>query len=116
MAGMVATFWSAVPSLTSSQVVNYIKLSADQYTLPTAQKGYGIPDFQFALNAALQLSEYSTDIAFQLVTNPVQNVVNFRMNNTINSGKISLYNSIGQKVIEEEISIDKPLYLRNKFG
>lgn len=114
MAGMVATFWSAVPSLTASQVVNYIKLSADQYTLPTAQKGYGIPDFQFALNAALQLSEYSTDIAFQLVTNPVQNVVNFRMNNTINSGKISLYNSIGQKVIEEEISIDKPfIYVTN---
>ncbi|WP_396188257.1 S8 family serine peptidase [Flavobacterium sp.] len=114
MAGMVATFWSAVPSLTASQVVNYIKQSADQYTLPTAQKGYGIPDFQFALNSAMQLNEYSTDIAFQLVTNPVQNVVNFRMNSTINSGKISLYNSIGKKVIEEEISVDKPfIYVTN---
>ena len=49
MAGMIASFWQAVPTLTNQQVVNLVKQSSDRFNLPTFQYGYGIPDFQLAL-------------------------------------------------------------------
>ena len=46
MAGMIASFWSAVPTLTAVEVVQFVKQSADRFTLPTNLYGYGIPDFR----------------------------------------------------------------------
>ena len=100
MAGMVATFWSAVPTLTATQVVNFIRQSADQYTTPTPQKGYGIPDFQLALNNALHTTSFTTESNFTLVANPVENDLKFNFGSTINEGKLSLFNALGQIILE----------------
>lgn len=100
MAGMVATFWSAVPTLTATQVVNFIKQSADQYTTPTPQKGYGIPDFQLALNNALHTTSFTTESNFTLVANPVENDLKFNFGSTINEGKLSLFNALGQMILK----------------
>lgn len=45
IAGMCASFWEAVPTLTAAQVIQKIKESCDQYNTPDSLKGYGIPDF-----------------------------------------------------------------------
>jgi hypothetical protein len=50
IAGMIASFWQSVPWATNAQVVQFVKQSSDRFTNTTNQYGYGIPDFQLALN------------------------------------------------------------------
>lgn len=101
LAGMVATFWSAVPSLTNVEVTNFIKQSADLYLNPTVQKGYGVPDFQLALTNALNLTDYTITNAL-IYPNPVEN--QFTLASETKNGNLLLFNNLGQLVKEEIIS------------
>ena len=103
MAGMAATFWSAVPNLTAQQVVNFIRQSADNYSAPTNQKGYGIPDFQLALTNAFNLEEVSSNQNFVVYPNPAENQITFQLENK-QKGIVHLYDVLGQKIIEKEVS------------
>jgi serine protease AprX len=101
MAGMVATFWSAVPSLTNVQVTNFIKQSADLYANPTIQKGYGVPDFQLALTNALNSMNFTIENPI-LYPNPAVNKITLA--SEIKNGNLLLFNSLGQLVKEESIT------------
>lgn len=103
MAGMVATFWSAVPNLTAQQVVNFVKQSADNYNSPTIQKGYGIPDFQLALNNALGLETIESNQSFLVYPNPAENQITFQLENK-QKGIVYLYDVLGQNILTKEIS------------
>ena len=103
MAGMVASFWSAVPNLTAQQVVNFVKQSADNYNVPTNQKGYGIPDFQLALANALNLEVIETNQSFLVYPNPAENQITFQLENN-QKGIVYMYDVLGQKIVEKEIS------------
>ena len=103
MAGMVATFWSAVPTLTAQQVVDFVRQSADNYNAPTNQKGYGIPDFQLALTNALNLEEVESNQNFVVYPNPAENQITFQLENK-QKGIVHLYDVLGQKIIEKEVS------------
>ena len=103
MAGMVATFWSAVPTLTAQQVVDFVRQSADNYNAPTNQKGYGIPDFQLALTNALNLEEVESNQNFVVYPNPAENQITFQLENK-HKGIVHLYDVLGQKIIEKEVS------------
>jgi hypothetical protein len=48
LAGMVAVFL-AFPTKTNKEIRDLIIQSSDKYTAPTAQYGYGIPNFSLAL-------------------------------------------------------------------
>jgi hypothetical protein len=52
LAGMVAGFWQANPTLTAQQVVSFLQRSASQYTNPDNLLGYGIPNFVLAYSLA----------------------------------------------------------------
>lgn len=103
MAGMVATFWSAVPTLTAQQVVDFIRQSADNYNAPTNQKGYGIPDFQLALTNALNLETVEANQNFVVYPNPAENQITFQLENK-QKGIIYLYDVLGQNILTNEIS------------
>jgi subtilisin family serine protease len=103
MAGMVATFWSAVPTLTAQQVVDFIRQSADNYNAPTNQKGYGIPDFQLALTNALNLETVEANQNFVVYPNPAENQITFQLENK-QKGIIYLYDVLGQNILTKEIS------------
>ena len=97
MAGMVASFWSAVPNMTNAEVVQFVKQSADLYANPTIFKGYGVPDFQLALANALSL--HSNEIASVILyPNPVKDKILVSLPNNGTSAKLILYNNIGQQV------------------
>jgi subtilisin family serine protease len=49
LAGMLASLWSAFPEKTNAELLDAVFRSASQYERPDNQKGYGIPDFQKAL-------------------------------------------------------------------
>lgn len=46
IAGWVASIWSAIPTVRASEIRKAIKSCASQYSAPSAQMGYGIPDMQ----------------------------------------------------------------------
>ena len=97
MAGMVTSFWSALPNLTNAEVVQFVKQSADLYATPTVFKGYGVPDFQLALNNALSLN--SNEMAsVVLYPNPVNDKLQVILPNNTSSAKLFLYNNLGQQV------------------
>lgn len=107
MAGMIASFWQAVPSLTNQQIVDFVKQSSDRFTNPNNQFGYGIPDFQLALqNARLSAGENTID-QFQFFPNPTSTSVTFVSPNTIVGSTVVFYNNLGQTVLSKVI--DNPI-------
>lgn len=108
MAGMIASFWQAVPSLTNQQVVNLVKQSSDRFNLPTFQYGYGIPDFQLAIaNAALDVNE-ATSSNFVVYPNPTKGTVSVSIPEGFLNSKILIYNSLGQTILEQNINQSNP--------
>jgi serine protease AprX len=105
IAGMIATFWSAVPGLSNQQVVDFVKQSADKFANPDNQYGYGIPDFQLALsNALLGTQPFSNSTSFIVYPNPAAAKTNVAFPNGIQDAQISFYNTLGQIVARENIS------------
>jgi hypothetical protein len=103
MAGMVASFWQAFPTFTNAQIVQFIKASADNYTTPNAQYGYGIPNFQLALTNALSSMQFHSDL-ITVYPNPVKDVVSFSIPKIGSTKEITIYNSLGQMINQFHIS------------
>ncbi len=103
MAGMIASFWQAVPNLTNQQVVNLVKQSADRFTTPNAQFGYGIPDFQLALQLALLSTNENQQSQFQFFPNPTTTSVTFVNPNFVVGNTMQFYNNLGQLVLSKII-------------
>lgn len=104
MAGMVASFWQSVPQLTNQQVVDFVRQSADRFSNPNEFYGYGIPDFQSALNMAQLLVEENEKIEFLVYPNPVKDKLIVSFPNDFSDVKWQIFNSLGQKVMERTIS------------
>ncbi len=103
MAGMIASFWQAIPWATNQQVIDFVKQSADRYANPTNQFGYGIPDFQLALNSA-QLSVNQNEIGrFLVYPNPVSDELFISFPPNFSEAKICLHNTLGQIIFEKSI-------------
>ena len=100
IAGMVASFWQALPTKTNAEIMQLIKQSAHLYTNPTVQMGYGIPDFSSAL--MLNTPNFSAE-KIVLYPNPANNLVNLRLPNNFEKASVSLYNNLGQQVLSAEI-------------
>jgi subtilisin family serine protease len=98
IAGMVASFWQAFPTFTNAQIVQIIKESADHFTNPNPQYGYGIPNFQLALTNALSSMQFHSDLIL-VYPNPVKDVVSFSIPTIGSYKEISIYNSLGQMVV-----------------
>lgn len=102
LAGMVASFWQAVPEMTNAQIVQFIKESASQFSNPDDELGYGIPNFAEALEAALSTQLFNHTKTFAIFPNPAGSTVNV----VIPTGfaQMTMYNAIGQKVLEQYVS------------
>ena len=107
MAGVVACLWQAFPNLTNLQIMQRIRESADKYNSPTAQEGYGIPNFQTAYTILA-----NEDVGFikkaTIFPNPVTNKITLQIaNQHLANTKIQVYNVIGKKVFEKNNLISK---------
>lgn len=103
MAGMVASFWSAVPSLTNQQVIDFIKESSDRFDNPDYEFGYGIPNFQDALqNALLSNSEIEID-NYQVFPNPTSSIITMISSDAFIGNSMKIYNGLGQLVLTSSI-------------
>jgi hypothetical protein len=101
LAGMVACLWQALPTKTNKEIRQIIIASADRFTSPDNQYGYGIPNFSAALNKGLATKDFSESY-FYMYPNPTTDYVTFP--ESFNTGKIIFYTVLGQKVLEKNIS------------
>jgi serine protease AprX len=106
MAGMIASFWQAVPELTNQQIIDFVKQSADRFANPDNQFGYGIPDFQLAVTTALSITDNPIR-RFLVYPNPANNTVFVSFPNGMQEAKVILYNSLGQSVFEKTITVSE---------
>ena len=106
LAGAITSFWSAFPNKTNTEIVQLVKASADRYAVSIVTQnndyGYGIPDFQAALNTALSSPEFNTT-SFNLFPNPTNNEITISSTDNIVGASIKLYNNLGQLVLEKNI-------------
>ncbi len=98
MAGMIASFWQAVPNLNAQQIVNFVRQASDRYTFPDSQYGYGIPNFQQALNTALNINNLTIS-DFQIQQIRSNNSLRIVFPNNFKNVTLALYNTIGQQVL-----------------
>lgn len=108
-AGLVACLWQALPEKTNAEILQIIKESADRFTNPNVQYGYGIPDFALAVENALGLNT-SKKQDFILYPNPVETTLTISHHQPYNGAHIILYNSLGQVVQEAVLSHDTPSF------
>lgn len=102
MAGMIASFWQAYPTLTNQEVVNIVKQSSSRFTNPDAQFGYGIPDFQLALNTADASDNAIVNESFIVYPNPLMDYIKIKFPTDLSKAHLTLYNNLGQMVFEKK--------------
>lgn len=105
MAGVTTCLWQAFPTKSNAEITQLIKESAHLYNSPTAQEGYGIPNFQTIYNSLL-IEE--SDIDNSIITaypNPSRDIIYFSFPENINSFSIAVFDVLG-KLIKTKI-IDK---------
>jgi hypothetical protein len=103
-AGMVACLWQALPNATNAEIMQLIKQSASIYNSPTTELGYGIPDFNQALNSGL-LKLNTVDVQkFMIYPNPVVDSVSIAFPAGYGDATIYFYNSMGQLILSKAIN------------
>ena len=100
LSGSIACLWGAVPQLTNQQIVDLVKQSADRYTNPDNEYGYGIPDFNTAFATALN-SSTNLFYSLQIAPNPVTNQLSIQGLDSI--ATIELVNILGQTVLVQVV-------------
>ena len=104
MAGMIACLWQAIPNLTNHQLIDVYKQSCDRFLTPDNQYGYGIPDFQLALNIANLSSLENNKDNFKVYPNPTSTSVSISFPNNYSNASIYFYNTLGQILIDKTIT------------
>jgi len=69
VAGLTAGFWQAFPQLSNMEVMEYLKITASNASLPDTLIGYGVPDFLRAYNK-VRINEGDIDSKYVIFPNP----------------------------------------------
>lgn len=107
-AGLVACLWQALPQLTNAEILQVIRESADRFTQPDFQYGYGIPDFSMALEKGIKLASQKTD-RFILYPNPVRDNVMLNFPKGVIEARLLFYNVLVQVVVEQLVTSAIPM-------
>lgn len=98
LAGAITSFWSAFPNKTNTEIVQLVKASADRFNSPDNNYGYGIPNFQLALNNALGTVKFGFE-NIKVFPNPVNSEITFELPLANVNSELVFYNSLGQEVL-----------------
>lgn len=103
LCGGIASLWQAIPDVSPTEVMSFVRQSASQYTNPDNFLGYGIPDLDLARSLALSIDDIQTE-AFSLYPNPVKDQLHIKMPSSLNEADVILYNQLGQEVLNTVIN------------
>jgi len=121
-AGAIACLWQARPEYTNAQIMQLVRESAHLFNNPTDKMGYGIPNFQSALEVLLSVDTHNRQ-NFSVFPNPVSNRFQIHFPQNIEKTNLKMYNSLGVLLLEQELlstdstldvqSLPSGLYLLN---
>lgn len=99
LAGLAACFWQARNAVPENKIREVIKQSADNYSTPNGEYGYGIPDFKKALD---MLNLENCDIfdeksMFSVFPNPSNGAVELKLNSAENVS-VQVFDVIGKMI------------------
>lgn len=105
MAGVIACFWQAFPTKTNLEIMQMIRESADRYSNPTDQHGYGIPDFEALYGTVLSLEDVvSQENEMTIYPNPVNDILTLGgLGNGEGDTEVTIYSFLGKIVLEKKI-------------
>jgi hypothetical protein len=106
MAGAVASLWQAKPETTNAQLMQIVRQSAHLFNSPTDEMGYGIPNFEDALNSLISLGveDELRAAQFAIYPNPVKDKVYISFPDQELKAAISVFNIIGKEVLTASIT------------
>lgn len=102
IAGSIASFWSAFPNKKNAEIVQNVKASSDRFANPDNNYGYGIPDFQLALNNFLSNEQFDI-FKVKVFPNPVHSHLTIQFEDSLENAQLIVYNTMGQKVYTNAI-------------
>ncbi|WP_400077904.1 S8 family serine peptidase [Winogradskyella sp. R77965] len=102
MCGGIASLWQAIPNASPTEVMDYVRESASQFSSPDDFLGYGIPDLDVARSIALSIDDGLIE-DFGFYPNPVKDEINLRLPEILSDADVSIYNQLGQKVLSQSI-------------
>ena len=105
LCGGIASLWQAIPNASPTEVMDYVRQSASQFSSPDNFLGYGIPNLDLARSLALSIDENLIE-DFSFYPNPVKNELNLRIPSPVNEVELSIYNQLGQRVLNQVILED----------
>jgi hypothetical protein len=105
MAGAVTSFWQAFPELTNAEVMQIVRESAHLFTTPNAQMGYGIPNFEDAVNNVLSVDESAFAKAYALSPNPANAIVQIQFPEGASQATVFVYDMLGKRVLQKAITV-----------
>lgn len=101
IAGVIACFWQAFPNKTNLEIMQIIRESADRYTNPTDQYGYGVPDFAAAYGTTLSVKDVLLN-TINVYPNPVENILTLaNFQGDLGAYKAIVYNVLGEQVFKQ---------------
>lgn len=111
IAGMSACLWQAHPKASNMQIIQSIKETASLHDNPNNQMGWGIPDFAKADSLLTVLTTVASNqtlpFDWNVFPNPFHDHFMLSLNRLPDKGAvvISLYNLLGQKVIQKSFDL-----------
>lgn len=97
LCGGIASLWQSIPDATPNEVIDFVRQSASQFTMPDDMLGFGIPDL--ALARSLGLGETSIE-SINIYPNPVKDNLYVELPTQLVNSEVSIYNQLGQKVLQ----------------
>ncbi len=109
--GFLACLWQAMPQLKNSELVQLVKQKCHLFSSPDYSLGYGIPDFNRALNSNNITSIKNSP--FKLYPNPVNEIL--WLGNTMNYDElveISIFDVSGKLVLSQQNIVQLPIRIK----
>lgn len=112
LAGMAAGLWQAFPHLSNMEVIDYLKMTANQSQNPDTLLGYGIANFRRAYNRII-VTEGEVSNKYVVFPNPVDNTrtISFYVDSLTENqlASIIFYDLKGTFIREQEVSVKSEL-------
>lgn len=107
LTGVVACLWQAFPDKNNAEIIQLVKESAHLYNNPTAQEGYGIPNFESIFNL-LNMEEAEEILEVVAYPNPSTNEIKFKFPNQVTEMELVVFNVLGKRLSSEKITKINP--------
>jgi len=109
MTGVITCLWEAFPNKTNAEIIQLVKESGSLYANPTAQEGYGIPNFESVHNILnVELLDNKTENP-TIFPNPIKDKINFKFPKNTAIIDMTIVNLLGKNMVNQQILKDKPI-------